>query len=337
MNSKVNVAVIGAGGIANNVHLPSLAQIEEANLVAVCDLREEKARKAAEKYGIPSVYTSMYEMFEKEQLDGVFVLVEPDRLFRAANDCLGAGLHVMMEKPAGINSYQAHSLARKAEEVGKICAVGMNRRHVPLVQEVFQRMKEITPITQVDGVFFKNSDISTSWNYASAFVCDIVHATDLVRYFAQSEPVKAATVIGRYNSDVDNAWSSVIKFGNGITGTLRANYQCGGRIHNFEIHGPEASAFINIGFGGSECDSKILHFGGNKIYSLASAGVSGQSIEYIDGKELAGSQDFHAYYGYKQEDIDFIHSLMTGKKPLCTIEDAAKSMEMVEFLLSNAI
>ena len=97
MKTKVNIAIIGAGGIANNVHLPSLAQIEEANLLAVCDLREEKARKAAEKYGIPSVYTSMYEMFEKEELDGVFVLVEPDRLFRAANDCLSAGLNVMME------------------------------------------------------------------------------------------------------------------------------------------------------------------------------------------------------------------------------------------------
>lgn len=337
MNSKVNVAVIGAGGIANNVHLPSLAQIEEANLVAVCDLREEKARKAAEKYGIPSVYTSMYEMFEKEQLDGVFVLVEPDRLFRAANDCLGAGLHVMMEKPAGINSYQAHSLARKAEEVGKICAVGMNRRHVPLVQEVFQRMKEITPITQVDGVFFKNSDISTSWNYASAFVCDIVHATDLVRYLAQSEPIKAATVASRYNSPVDNAWSSVIKFENGVTGTLRANYQCGGRIHNFAIHGPKASAYINLGFGGSQCDARILHASGERIYSLAAAGVKGPSEEYIDGIELAGTKNFFAYYGYKQEDIDFIKAIQEDRKPMCSIEDAAKSMEMVEMLLANTI
>jgi predicted dehydrogenase len=333
---KVNVAVIGAGGIANSVHLPSLVQIEDANLVAICDLRIEKAQAAAQKFGIPSVYSSMYEMLEKEDLDGVFVLVEPDRLFRAANDCLDAGLNVMMEKPAGITSYQANSLVRKSQKVGKFCAVGMNRRQIPLVQHVFNRMKELTPITQVDGVFLKNSELASTWNYASAYVCDIVHAADLVRYLAQSEPANAATVIGRFNSPVDNAWSSVIRFANGITGTLRANYQCGGRIHNFEIHGPEASAFINIGFGGSECDARILHFGGKKIYSLASAGVSGQSVEYFDGKELAGSQEFHAYYGYKQEDINFIHAIKTGEKPLCSIEDAAKSMEMVEFLLANA-
>ncbi len=337
MKTKVNIAIIGAGGIANNVHLPSLAQIEEANLVAVCDLREEKARKAAEKYGIPSVYTSMYEMFEKEELDGVFVLVEPDRLFRAANDCLSAGLNVMMEKPAGISSYQANSLARKAKATGKICAVGMNRRHIPLVQAVFQKMNELTPITQVDGVFFKSSDIASAWNYASAFLCDIVHATDLVRYLAQSEPVKAATVAARFNSPVDNAWSSVIKFENGVIGTLRANYQSGGRVHNFAIHGPKASAFINLGFGGSECDARILHASGEKIYSLAAAGVSGPSEEYIDGIELAGTKDFFAYYGYKQEDVDFIQAIQIGRKPMCSIEDASKSMEMVEMLLANTI
>ena len=59
MNRKANVAVIGAGGIANNVHLPSLSEIEEANVVAVCDL-EERAKRL-EKYSI-TVYTSMYKI-----------------------------------------------------------------------------------------------------------------------------------------------------------------------------------------------------------------------------------------------------------------------------------
>jgi virulence factor len=337
MNRKANVAVIGAGGIANNVHLPSLSEIEEANVVAVCDLHEERAKKAAEKYSIPAVYTSMYKMFEKESLDGVFVLVEPDRLHRAAYDCLSAGLHVFMEKPAGITSYQARSLARKAEQTGKTVAVGMNRRHIPLVQKVFTMMKEITPITQVDGVFMKNSNIANSWHYMSAFVCDIIHATDLVRYFAGSKPTKAATVVARNNSPVDNAWSSVIMFENGIVGTLRSNYQIGGRVHSFEIHGPKASTFINLGFGGNECEAKILYASGKPIYSLAAAGVSKLAMEHLDGKEIAGTDAFYAYYGYKQEDKDFINFLLTGQKPLCTIEDAAETMEMAEMLLNNTI
>lgn len=336
-SQKVKIAVIGTGGIANNVHLPSLTEMDDVNIVALCDLHEQKARKTADKFGVQKIYTSMYEMFDKEQLDGVFVLVEPDRLHRAAYDCLSKGLNVFMEKPAGINSYQARSLERKAKATGKMCAVGMNRRHIPLVRFVFHRMKELTQITQVDGVFIKHSDIASSWHYQSAFACDIVHALDLVQYFAGSTPKKAATITGRYNSPVDNAWSSIMAFQNGITGTLKANYQTGGRVHSFEIHGPEASAYINLGFGGNECDAKILHFGGKTIYSLAAAGVGSQTIEYFDGKEIAGSDKFHAYYGYKFEDIDFISCIKTGNKPLCSIEDAALTMETVEFLLSNTI
>ena len=337
MSNKVKIGVIGAGGIANSVHLPSLVEIEDCDLVAVCDLREERAREAAEKYNIPHVYSSQYEMMKKEQLDGVLVLVDCDRTFRAAWECLENGWHVLLEKPAGITSYQAESLARLAAKCGKICAVAMNRRHVPLVQHVFKKMQELTTITQVDGVFIKNNDIADTWTYASAFVCDIVHAADLVRYLAGSEVKDAATVVARHNSPVDNAWSSVMRFENGVTGTLRANYQTGGRVRTFEIHGPGASAFINLGFGDAACDAKILYFSGQQVYSLAAAGTNEQKIEVIDGREIAGGQEYHQYYGYKHEDIDFIRCIQTGEKPMCTIDDAVGSMKMVEKLLASAL
>lgn len=74
------------------------------------------------------------------------------------------------------------------------------------------------------------------------------------------------------------------------------------------------------------------------MYSMASGGIGGEkSVEHIDGKALAGSEDYHAYYGYKQEDADFIHALLTGEAPLCTIEDACHSMELVELLQQNRI
>lgn len=335
---KANVAVIGAGGIANGVHLPSLSEIEEANLVAICDLRLEKAQAAAEKYGIEHVYWNMYEMLEKEPLDGVLVLVEPDRLFRVAQDCMRAGLHVLMEKPAGTSAHQARSLARISAETGRTCAVAMNRRHIPLVREVLRRMRQVTEINQVDGVFIKNTDLASQWEYASAFGTDIIHAIDLVRHLAGSEVEKAATVIGRFGGcPVDNAWSSIMRFQNGVTGTLKSNYQTGGRVHTFEMHGPGASAFINLGFGDARCEATILYHSGKSMYSMAAAGVGGQGVEHIEGMELAGSTAYHAYYGYKQEDIDFVRFLRTGERPLCTIEDAIGSMELAEQLIAAAI
>lgn len=338
-NDRIRIGIIGAGGIANAVHLPSVSSIEDCEVAAVCDLVESKAQAAAAKYNIPKVYRWHQDMLEHEKLDGILCLVQCDLMYRVAYDCLTAGNNILMEKPAGITSYQTESLARCAEKAGKTAAVAMNRRHVPLVQLVFKAMRELTEITQVDGCFYKFSDVAAGWHYASAFVCDIIHAADLVRYLAGSEPAEAATVIGRFNSPVDNAWSSVISFENGVTGTLRSNYQTAARMHNFEIHGPKASAYINLGMPGTKgCDATIVHSSGRPIYSQAAAGAGHQSVEHIDGIELAGgNEELWGHYGYLQEDIDFIRAIRTGTRPLCTVQDAAGSIRLTEMLLDSRI
>ena len=73
------------------------------------------------------------------------------------------------------------------------------------------------------------------------------------------------------------------------------------------------------------------------MYSAASAGVSESRVEYLDAVELAGSEKYSHYYGYKAENVDFVNCLRNGTTPLCTIQDAAKSMDMVEMLLEKRI
>ena len=335
MSKKIKLGIVGAGGMATNIHVPSISEIEGCEIVAICDLYEEKAKSLAEKFGVKKTYALHHEMLEKEELDGAVVLVNPDRTYWVANDCLRAGVNVLMEKPAGINSYQAHSLERTARETGKIAAVAMNRRHIPVVQEALKRLKNATEITQVDSRFMKYSNVDIGWHYASAYNCDIIHAIDVLRYAAGAEPVDAATIVQRFSSPVDNAWSSVVKFENGVTGTLRANYRAAARIHDLEIHGPDASAYINLGFGDMNCNARIYYRKGGSMYSAASAGVSSAEYEYLDAVELAGSDKYSHYYGYKAENVDFVNSIINNTAPLCTIEDAAKSMDMAELLLEK--
>jgi len=81
---KVKVAIIGAGGIARGVHLPSLSEMEDVEMVAICDLVESRAKERAAQYGIPKVYTVYNEMFAQEKIDAVFCLVEPGNMFHIA-------------------------------------------------------------------------------------------------------------------------------------------------------------------------------------------------------------------------------------------------------------
>ncbi|MFL7810730.1 MAG: Gfo/Idh/MocA family protein, partial [Anaerolineae bacterium] len=148
---KLKVGVIGIGGIARNVHLLSLADMHDIELVAMCDIIEERASTMARQFEVEQVYTLYQEMLSKEELDAVFVLVEPANLYHVVWHCLDAGIDTFMEKPPGITLFQAESLRRKAEESGHTLQVGFNRRHIPLVRHVVELVKERTEITQVEG------------------------------------------------------------------------------------------------------------------------------------------------------------------------------------------
>lgn len=331
--AKVRIGIVGAGGIAESIHLPCLMEIEEAEVVSVCDIDIAKARHLAARYGIPHV-TAVHTDMPVDRMDAVFVLVQPDQAFRIVLDLLDRGLDVFVEKPAGVDSYQAETLLRKSLAVGRIVQVGLNRRYIPLVARVLETMRRTTPITQVEGTFFKNGDAAFYDGCSSAFMSDTIHAIDLVRYAAGSDaiPVKAATIVGRVDSPVDNQWNSLFVFDNGVTGIVKANYETGGRVHRFEIHGPLASAYVDLGFGGNACEARILRFNGKRSYSAASVGTGEPDILVLDGIAVAGHAEYHGYYGYLAEDRAFLDSVRTRRPPLVDIREAAVSMRMAEML-----
>lgn len=331
---KVKVGVIGAGGLACGIHLPILASLEEAQLVALCDWDEPRAREACRRFSIPKAYVSYLDMLKQEKLDAVFVLTQPDMLFRPARDCLQAGLPVYMEKPMGITLFQANTLRRLADEKDRLLHVGFNRRTIPLVEKVLQRMGELTEITHVEGRFYKNSSASFYDGCASAFVCDVIHVIDLVRHIAGGQVETCTTLEGRRGEDgCIQAWYSAIHFTNGVTGLVRANYQTGGRVHDFELHGPGASAYLDLGFGDAGCSGRILRCGG-QTHSLSAAGNAQPQVEYFDGVEIAGSQEYSHYYGYYGEDRAFLRRVQQDPlhgDPQRTAEDFA-TMELVQRL-----
>ncbi|MBR4221750.1 MAG: Gfo/Idh/MocA family oxidoreductase [Victivallales bacterium] len=334
----VKVAVVGAGGIARSVHLPSLSEMEDVQLVAICDLIPERAKEQAEKWGIPKTYTLMRDMFANEDIDAVYCLVEPGSMFHVATLAIEHGYHAFLEKPPGITSYQADSLARKADKTGKNVMVAFNRRFIPVVRKTKEIVKATTnKVTQVEGCFFKFGDAAFDKGSLPSFVSDTIHSVDLMRYLSDGdEAVKAAMVVNRYDSEVDNAWNGICVFDNGATGIIKANYRVGGRVHQFQMHGVGVSAFIDLGMGAQiDVKSRILTHTGAISYSLAATGAAKEDSILLDGRELAGSDQFFKFYGYYFEDRHFIDCIKSGETPETCIQDARKSVHLVEKFLAS--
>ena len=113
---KVRVGVVGAGNIAHDTHLPAYARIENAELVAVCDIDIEKAKRAAEKYHIPAYYASLGEMLEKADIDAVDICVWNSAHVPMCIEAARAGKHVMCEKPPATSAEAMEELKRVLEE-----------------------------------------------------------------------------------------------------------------------------------------------------------------------------------------------------------------------------
>ena len=126
----VRIGIIGCGGIANAKHMPALKKLPNVQMVAFCDIVEERAQKAKVDFGTPdaSVYTDYKKLLEDTSIDAVHVCT-PNRSHSFITvDALESGKHVMCEKPMAINSIEAQKMLDAAKRTGKKLTIGYQTR-----------------------------------------------------------------------------------------------------------------------------------------------------------------------------------------------------------------
>ena len=98
MTERLKGAVIGCGFFAQN-HLHGWTDLDDIEIVAVCDVDETKARAAAEKFGIARVYTSAETLFATEALDFVDIPTTMETHEALAGLAFAHGVPVILQKP----------------------------------------------------------------------------------------------------------------------------------------------------------------------------------------------------------------------------------------------
>ena len=128
---SVRLGFIGSGGIANH-HMHTLAQIENATLVAFCDVLIDKAQATATRYD-GTAYTNYVEMFDREQLDAVYICVPPFAHGDPETEALKRGLPCFIEKPVATSLAQATTTLNAIKAANLITAVGYHWRYMDIV------------------------------------------------------------------------------------------------------------------------------------------------------------------------------------------------------------
>ena len=96
-------------------------------LVGVCDVVEERARRTGEECGVPYT-TDLREWLDKDEVEAVFVLTETGNHGKVACQALEAGKHVLTTKPMDATLGACDRMVRLAEEKGLVLGVDFSRR-----------------------------------------------------------------------------------------------------------------------------------------------------------------------------------------------------------------
>lgn len=312
---RVKLALIGAGVMANRHHYPSLAERPEVELAALCDLVPEKRQATAERLGIPLQFSDYREMLDKVKPDAVYCLMPPQILFDIAADVLLRKLNLFVEKPLGLNAFQAGELARHAERNGCLTMCAYNRRFAPLVVRAKEEVDRAGGVQLCRATMHKHNTAMYFNGAIDVLACDAVHVVDLLRFMGgEVKGVEAAVSRFPMAEDKDhvNSWIAVVRFENGAVGELSAHWAAAGRRLYFEMHNPLVSALSEL-----EVSLTLMRHGQKEAETVLAA-------------ELAGSTDSRITWGYKAENDHFIDCLLSGRQPQTNFADAAKTAALVE-------
>lgn len=127
MPRSVRLAYIGAGAFTNTYMYPQL-RLHDVELVAVCDLVEEKAQLAARQYGFGRAYTDFHRMLDEAQPEAVICVGGPKVHYAVGREVLQAGFPLYVQKSPAPSAAQTQELADIAADRGVVFHVGFNLR-----------------------------------------------------------------------------------------------------------------------------------------------------------------------------------------------------------------
>ncbi len=223
---SVKVGFIGTGGISR-AHRKHLKNMDGVEVVAMCDVVEERATGAAAEWEA-EVFTDYREMLGSVEMDAVYVCVPP--FAHGEQEVLAAerGIAVFVEKPVAVTMEVAREVEAAIREHGVISCVGFQNRYLDIIART-RKLLEGRPVGLVMGYWMGDLPKVDWWRRkemsGGQAVEQTVHVTDTVRYlFGDVKSVYAGGRTGLmadvegYN--IEDASAATLMFENGVLATI---------------------------------------------------------------------------------------------------------------------
>ncbi len=231
---SLNYALIGCGRIAPN-HLA--AAIDNGlNIVALCDIKPENAKKLATDFALPDnvkIVSDHHELFSYE-LDLIAIATESGNHGKIALDCIDKGIHLIIEKPITLSLDEADEIIRRSREKGvKVCACHQNRFNKS-IQKLREAVDEGRFGKLLHGTahirwnrnkgYYEQAPWRGTWEQdGGALMNQCIHNIDLLRWMMGSDITEVFGVTDNKEHhfiEAEDVGLAIVKFANGSYGLI---------------------------------------------------------------------------------------------------------------------
>ncbi len=313
----IKIGVIGCGAISERKHLPLFAECSQGEVVAVADVREEKAKDIAAKFGVKDYYSRWEEMMKRDDIEAVSIAT-PNFLHREmAVAAAEAGKHVLVEKPIATSLEEAEEMIKAAKENSVILMVQQTQRFSPRTQKVKELIEEgiIGKINTIRGKIGnpgpENWSPTGKWffNKKQSFggaLADVgIHIIDLIRWIMGKEVKEVSAFLGTLEKkiEVEDNGICLFRFEGGPLGIAEASWTTKPGMAQMSFYGEKGSLTANL-------------WGENPLT------VNLSSMEKIT-PEIPAEGKYGTPFQY------FLDCIEKGDEPFISGEEAKKSLEII--------
>lgn len=325
----LRLGLIGCGRISKN-HFEAVAGLEDAKVMACCDIIEERARSAAEQYRIPFWTTRIEELLARQDVDAVSICT-PSGLHPAHGILAAqAGKHVISEKPMGIRLADADAMIKACRENGVKLFVVLQNRLNPSIQLIRRaldkgRFGKIYMITA--NVFWTRPqdyyDMAPwrgTWEFdGGAFMNQASHYVDLVQWLGG--PVDEVSAINgtlARHIEAEDTGAAILRFASGAIGSMNVTTLTYPKNLEGSITVIGENGTVRIG---GIAVNKILH------WEFASEDEDDLLVQ--EAATNPGSVYGFGHIGYYRNVLDVLEN---GGAPMSDGSEGRKSLELISAL-----
>jgi predicted dehydrogenase len=318
----LRIGIVGMGGIGNT-HARVYQELEQTEIVAVCDIIEERADKAAAAYGAKAFYSVQDMLDSGIELDACSMCTagveNGGDHYTPTMELLGAGLPVLGEKPISNDVEKGAEMVALAAEKNVPYAIDLNHRFTPAALRAKEwvdagRLGQLHIINM--RMWINNPNESSPWFHMRALH---PHSIDVMRYFCGDvKSVHAFLMKGKGRAIWSNAQVGMM-FESGVVGNLTGSYDAGGSygLECCDVTGSDGRFVIE-----DACE---------RLFFYSRRGIETERYDYLGGMRSFGET-------FKSRISAWVNQLSEGVAPAeidGSGEEALKAQRIIEAAIKS--